>query len=1003
MLRPEYGGSVSAERFKREIAILSRLDDPNIVPLYDAGDFEGLPWYSMPYVTGESLRQRLRREGMLPIPETLRIARAVAEALDHAHAAGVIHRDIKPGNILLEDGKVLVADFGIARAMTQSATDHTISSSGLQIGTPAYMSPEQASGGGLIDGRSDVYALGCVMYEMLAGEPPFAGSPTAILARQMLDPVPPLTTVRSVIPKPVCDVVYRALAKAPADRFQTAKEFAQALEGVANEPETFALAPPRRRRRWIPAAVAGAAVLALLGSRSAWSARERASEARAIAAADTTRLMVLPFERDTSVPAAWNADGLMRQALLRWNGVELVDPHAIAEASGGAALSASQAREVAIRLHAGRYLRGTITREGATIRIQAILFDVRRGTSPLFEATATARAGDLSPDASFAMLADRVLLRTSDPWALRETAAGTSSLAARQSYLRGRSSLEQWDLSAADSNFAAATRSDPRYASANLWLALTRVWSVSDSATWRYAAEAAAAGRAQLDPSDRARADALQRLAHGDRPRACAAWDAITQREPFSFSAWYGAADCLVQDKIVLKDPLSPTGWSFRSGYHSALRRYRRAFALQPAILRALRANDYAAVRSLLWTDASNLRGGHSGAQGAEYFAALPLWIGDTLAFVPIPSKVLAESDPQILHLIPPTVDLAVTRQRQLFREIAAGWVASDPKSAEAAHALSLALFLLGEPSAIDTLMRAKRLAVDPADRQRIVSTEVWVVAQSAIPDDIAGLRRARTLADSLLGGVSERAVDFETLASIAALTGHAFEADRLDRETASNGQRVSPSPAKQMSRSLVLFAAFGGPHDSLLALERRTDSVITAFEAAGERDAARMESLGRAVLLAFPEQVLASATSLRGSGPYLVTADAAFLRHDSARVRQILANVRSERVLFQLQPTIDGLYPEAWLLAATGDPRGAVDWLDPTLSRLRVSSFLVDPVNAAMLVRAMAFRADLATQLGDRRTAARWARAVVELWSGADDFLQPLVRRMRQLASDST
>jgi serine/threonine protein kinase len=246
LLRKEFAGSVSYTRFKREIEILARLNHPNIVALYDWGEFDGAPWYAMSFVDGESLSHRIDREGALPIDESLRIARDVAGALAQAHAAGIIHRDIKPANILIRGRDVLVADFGIARAVNRASLP-AISSGGMQIGTPAYMSPEQAAAESDIDGRSDIYSLGCVLYEMLAGRSPFSGpSPAALAARHVLHPVPPLTTVRPSVTKPLEEIVECALSKARADRFATALEFAAALDAVAREPNVSVMAPPPR-------------------------------------------------------------------------------------------------------------------------------------------------------------------------------------------------------------------------------------------------------------------------------------------------------------------------------------------------------------------------------------------------------------------------------------------------------------------------------------------------------------------------------------------------------------------------------------------------------------------------------------------------------------------------------------------------------------------------------------------------------------------------------------
>src|SRR5436853_94582 len=219
VLRPELAIAVGAERFLGEIETVAALAHPHILPLYDSGEAAGFLYYVMPYVEGESLRERLTREKQLPLEDALRIAGEVATALSYAHSRGVVHRDIKPENILLEAGEGVVGDFGIARAIT-AAGGERLTQTGVTVGTPGYMSPEQAAGERELDGRSDVYSLACVLYEMLAGNPPFLGaSARAILARQSLDPVPRLRTVRETVPEEFERAVVKALAKAPADRF----------------------------------------------------------------------------------------------------------------------------------------------------------------------------------------------------------------------------------------------------------------------------------------------------------------------------------------------------------------------------------------------------------------------------------------------------------------------------------------------------------------------------------------------------------------------------------------------------------------------------------------------------------------------------------------------------------------------------------------------------------------------------------------------------------------
>jgi serine/threonine protein kinase/tetratricopeptide (TPR) repeat protein len=259
LLRPELAVALGPERFLREITLTARLEHPHILPLLDSGEADGLLYYVMPYVEGETLRDRLNREKQLPVEDALRIAREVADALGAAHARGVVHRDIKPENILLAGGHARVADFGVARALTAAGVER-LTETGLAVGTAVYMSPEQASGEADVDGRSDLYSLACVLYEMLVGQPPYTGaSAYAVRARQAIDPVPPIRTVRDAVPAAVEEAVTRALEKVPADRFATAADFVEALA------HPKARTPRRRRARVltivaIPILAAGIAV-----------------------------------------------------------------------------------------------------------------------------------------------------------------------------------------------------------------------------------------------------------------------------------------------------------------------------------------------------------------------------------------------------------------------------------------------------------------------------------------------------------------------------------------------------------------------------------------------------------------------------------------------------------------------------------------------------------------------------------------------------------------------
>jgi len=308
VLHEEVAASLGTDRFEREIKLAARLQHPHILTVYDSGEAAGRLWFTMPFVEGESLRDRLDRERQLGVDEACRIAVETADALDYAHRHGVVHRDIKPENILLSEDHALVADFGIARALSGEGS---LTQTGMAVGTPYYMSPEQAAGEKQLDGRADLYALGCVLYEMLAGEPPYTG-PTAeaILARAMTEAPRRLQPVRAAVPAALDDVIARAMARTRADRYATAAEFARAIKDLGGRAATATpiatpatSAAPASRRRLNP--VLAVFVLGLLigvGGLFAWRRNTGDHGAR--------RLAVLPFENEGPDSTSYFADGM---------------------------------------------------------------------------------------------------------------------------------------------------------------------------------------------------------------------------------------------------------------------------------------------------------------------------------------------------------------------------------------------------------------------------------------------------------------------------------------------------------------------------------------------------------------------------------------------------------------------------------------------------------------------------------------------------------------------
>jgi serine/threonine-protein kinase len=379
VLDPEVAAAIGPERFLHEIETIARLTHPHILPLHDSGAAEGLLYYVMPYVEGESLRDRLIRDKQLPVEDALRIAREVADALDYAHRRGVVHRDIKPGNILLEEQHALVADFGIARAVV-AAEGEKLTSSGIAVGTPTYMSPEQAAGSRDLDGRSDLYSLGCVLYEMLAGVPPFAGSSAESLAHQHLNLSPrPVTELRPAVAAATRDALDKALAKTPADRYRTVSQFADALAspGADRAPHASAWVHGRRSRRIAPvlATILGVAVLLVL----AWEWNPGRLRERLLPGWKQPRvesLAVMPLENLSRDPEQeYFTDGLTEALIAELYRIsalkKVVSPKSVMMYKGTRKPTAQIAKELKV----DALIEGSAIRDGNKVRVTVHLID----------------------------------------------------------------------------------------------------------------------------------------------------------------------------------------------------------------------------------------------------------------------------------------------------------------------------------------------------------------------------------------------------------------------------------------------------------------------------------------------------------------------------------------------------------------------------------------------------------------------------------------------------
>ena len=376
VLRPELAAALGPDRFPREIRILARLQHPHILPLLDSGEASGFLFYTMPYIPGESLRERIDRDGALPVPEAVRIMREVADALAAAHAAGVLHRDIKPGNVMLSGRHALVMDFGVAKAV-KDAGGEKMTTVGVAVGTPTYMSPEQATGAENLDARSDIYALGLLAYEMLTGKPPFEGrTAQAILSAQVLEKPKPVTEARAAISAGLGEFVMRCLEKAPENRWQTTDELVPILEALGTP--SGGITPTQTRpvktvSGATPPAAAGnrkllmgigAALLITAGAFGAWKVLgggEGGGEFGTI-----TRVAVMPL-RDISGADAVFAESMQDALITGIAGLSLAGVVPRSEMAGGS--QSRRIRDVAAEFKVDAVMEGTLFRAGDVMRI----------------------------------------------------------------------------------------------------------------------------------------------------------------------------------------------------------------------------------------------------------------------------------------------------------------------------------------------------------------------------------------------------------------------------------------------------------------------------------------------------------------------------------------------------------------------------------------------------------------------------------------------------------
>ncbi|MDQ3996413.1 MAG: serine/threonine-protein kinase, partial [Gemmatimonadota bacterium] len=669
-------------RFLLEARTVAKLRHPNIVAVHAAGEAAAHLYFVMEYVAGESLRELIDRSKRVDPARAATILGDVADALAYAHAQGVVHRDVKPENVLLDGqtGRAMLTDFGIARALS-AAEDGRLTGTGLLVGSPRYMSPEQASGERALDGRSDIYSLGLLGYEMLVGESPYAGASAAsLIAKHITEPAPPVAKRAPGIPAGLAAAIDRALEKDPASRWPDAASMAQAVRGGGPS------MPPMRRarsRRWVPAVGALTAILAVAVVFGVF-ARPAADDNR-------QSFLVMPFgviRGDQSLD--WLRQGsvdMLTRNLAQWRDVDVVDyEHTLdllreAKLDTAQTIGLSEARELAQQGNARTVVLGQIQRNADSLTAVARVYDVQSGKLT----TEILVGGPASGDARwlFDNLANQLLGLAGAPTVRKVQVAKitTASVEAYRAYLHGARALYGWELEAADSAFSRATEIDSTFSLAYYKRAQTQGWRRAADTMSRHYARMAAAHAERLPARERALVEGVLDQEEGNFSRAQERFGALLAQDSTDAEAWYGYGDAFFH-----QPPKGPADVAMR--FTRALRAFNRAIALDSSFHLA-----YAHVIDIYQR------------MGAPNFA----WIldGDSIRYFP--------SEAEARRFGRERIQQARMRSRELAIQTALHWVNEDPSAAPAYQGLADAYaFARRYNDAIATLERAMR---QPATR----------------------------------------------------------------------------------------------------------------------------------------------------------------------------------------------------------------------------------------------------------------------------------------------
>jgi len=958
-------------RFLAEARTIARLRHPNVVAVHAAGTADGLLYYVMDEIAGESLRQRLERDGRLDPAEAGRITADLASALDAAARAGVVHRDVKPENVLIEagTGRALLADFGIARAVAGDSAGPA-TGQGVAVGTPTYMSPEQAAGEE-VDGRSDLYALGIVAYEMLTGRPPFTGASRVVVSKHIAERPAPVGKVRRGTPPRLAAAVMRALEKHPSDRWQTGEEFRQALAGEREIP-----AAPRTRRGWWIAAAGGVATAVLGVAFGLTGGTPRAPDG----VNPRHSMLVLPFDNlrdDRSVD--WLREGsvsMLALNLSQWNDLSIVDHERLHDLLAhhrlkpGDEIGLDMARRLAREAGVWTVVLGDFTQVGDSLHLVARMYDVAGG-----DRVDVARVDDYAgADARplFDDLAARLLDLSGAPREVRIglARATTGSLEAYRAYLNGVEQLNRWDLAGAERDFRQATAIDTTFGLAYYRLALTRGWlvGVEDSIADNAIARATAYSEG-LPAHDRTVINAYRAFLSGEYGPARESYQRLIARDAGDADAWYGLGEAWFHDT---------TGNDQSPAWTRAIRAFKRTLALDP---------EYA------------LAYDHVQAMLASAGSAQPYY-----ALVAPDSFALAEGfDGRTLD--PALRSAAVSRARNAALSTARDWVSSQPTTLRAHAAMVDAYLASGNyTAAMGEVDRFKETAPVHPDlpfveaRIRFASgdvdraaAELRTALDTVAPQDFRPYQGAPTVIGDIASAANVFAYQGDLVNAAKALD----LADQVRKAVIQESDRPGETGGWRRSALGDLYAATGGPAASLRQVWQSAAEAGRTVSAERRRHIAHSGAAAAIGLFTGPaadSSALHEYQAMTGEAlTREVRALLALTRGDSTAARRVLSEPDSANGMTRMgAPYRHPLAAQAYFLL--GDYQATLRTLENfEPGSLRTGGF---DSRWGMLGRVRLLRAAAYERLGRRAEAREEYREVLSQWKSADQSIQPFVRQ---------